>query len=211
MTLGELAVRFGCELRGDPSAVVDSVAALSQAGPRSITFLANPKYVAQLAGTRAGAVILDAKAAGSSPVLYRQTAWRHFATAMILFEAAGDERGVASTTDDVGKLHWLKGEYPQALVALRDGLTRRRKLKDRRSIALSLNNLGLALQDSGKFKEALESFEQALSIRREIGDLVGIVAQADLATKVGPTQPAKIEELLEYVSVPGPAVPVLHS
>ena len=59
MTLGELAVRFGCELRGDPAAIVDSVAALSQAGPRSITFLANPKYVAQLAETRAGAVILD--------------------------------------------------------------------------------------------------------------------------------------------------------
>ena len=33
VTLGELAVRFGCELRGDPAATVDSVAALSQAGP----------------------------------------------------------------------------------------------------------------------------------------------------------------------------------
>jgi UDP-3-O-[3-hydroxymyristoyl] glucosamine N-acyltransferase len=68
MTLGELAVRFGCELRGDPAVTVDSVAALSQAGPRSITFLANSKYVAQLSGTRAGAVILDAKSAGESPV-----------------------------------------------------------------------------------------------------------------------------------------------
>jgi UDP-3-O-[3-hydroxymyristoyl] glucosamine N-acyltransferase len=68
VTLGELAVRFGCELRGDPAVTVDSVAAPSQAGPRSITFLANPKYVAQLAGTRAGAVILEAKSAGDSPV-----------------------------------------------------------------------------------------------------------------------------------------------
>jgi UDP-3-O-[3-hydroxymyristoyl] glucosamine N-acyltransferase len=68
MTLGELAVRFGCELRGDPAVTVDSVAALSQAGPRAITFLANSKYVAQLAGTRAGAVILDAKSAADSPV-----------------------------------------------------------------------------------------------------------------------------------------------
>jgi len=68
VTLGELAVRFGCELRGDPAATVDSVAALSQAGPRSVTFLANPKYVEQLSGTRAGAVILDAKTAGDSPV-----------------------------------------------------------------------------------------------------------------------------------------------
>jgi UDP-3-O-[3-hydroxymyristoyl] glucosamine N-acyltransferase len=68
VTLGELAVRFGCELRGDPAATVDSVAALSQAGPRAVSFLANPKYVDQLANTRAGVVILDARSAGNSPV-----------------------------------------------------------------------------------------------------------------------------------------------
>jgi len=68
VSLGELAVRFGCELRGDPAATVDSVAALSQAGPRAVSFLANPKYVAQLADTRAGAVILDARSAASARV-----------------------------------------------------------------------------------------------------------------------------------------------
>jgi UDP-3-O-[3-hydroxymyristoyl] glucosamine N-acyltransferase len=68
VTLGELAVRFGCELRGDPGIVVDSVAALGSAGPRAVAFLANPKYAAQLTGTRAGAVILDAKSAANSPV-----------------------------------------------------------------------------------------------------------------------------------------------
>jgi len=68
ITLGELAVRFGCELRGDPAAVVDSVASLSQAGDRAVTFLANPKYVAQLKDSRAGAVITDARSAASSPV-----------------------------------------------------------------------------------------------------------------------------------------------
>jgi UDP-3-O-[3-hydroxymyristoyl] glucosamine N-acyltransferase len=67
-TLGELAVRFGCELRGDPSVVVDSVASLSQAGPRAVACLANPKYLVQLENARAGAVILDAGSAGKSPV-----------------------------------------------------------------------------------------------------------------------------------------------
>lgn len=41
------------------------------------------------------------------------------------------------------------------------------------------------------------------------GVLVGIIAQADLATKVGPTQPRRIEELLERVSaasVPSEAI-----
>jgi UDP-3-O-[3-hydroxymyristoyl] glucosamine N-acyltransferase len=68
VTLGELAVRFGCELRGDPDVLVDSVAPLSQAGPRAVSFLANSKYVSQLAGTRAGAVILDARSVPDSPV-----------------------------------------------------------------------------------------------------------------------------------------------
>jgi UDP-3-O-[3-hydroxymyristoyl] glucosamine N-acyltransferase len=68
VTLGELAVRFGCELRGDPDAVVDSVAPLSQAGPRAVAFLANSKYIARLADTRAGAVVIDAKSAPSARV-----------------------------------------------------------------------------------------------------------------------------------------------
>jgi UDP-3-O-[3-hydroxymyristoyl] glucosamine N-acyltransferase len=68
MTLGELAVRFGCELRGDPAATVETVASLAQADARAVSFLANPKYVEQLKGTRAGVVILDARAAASSPV-----------------------------------------------------------------------------------------------------------------------------------------------
>jgi tetratricopeptide (TPR) repeat protein len=99
----------------------------------------------------------------------------HLTTALALFEAAGDERGVASSIDDLGKLYWLKGEYESALLYTRAGLGRRHKLGDRRSIALSLNNLGLVLQDSGEFRGALEAFEQALTIRREIGDLVGMV------------------------------------
>ena len=68
VTLGELAVRFGCELRGDPQVVVDTVGALSHAGPRAVSFLANPKLAPQLKETRAGVVILDAKSAGASPV-----------------------------------------------------------------------------------------------------------------------------------------------
>ena len=100
---------------------------------------------------------------------------RHLGTALALFTQAGDERGIASSLDDIGKLHWMRGDYATALEDMRKALTTRKRLGDRRSIALSLNNLGLVLQDSGHFKEALEAFEQSLRIRREIGDLVGVV------------------------------------
>jgi UDP-3-O-[3-hydroxymyristoyl] glucosamine N-acyltransferase len=68
VTLGELAVRFGCELRGDPSVAVETVAALAQADQRAVSFLANPKYVSQLKQTQAGVVILDSQSANDSPV-----------------------------------------------------------------------------------------------------------------------------------------------
>ena len=66
--LGELAVRFGCELRGDPDAVVDRVASLEAAGEGSISFLANPQYRRHLAGTGATAVVLDAASAAECTV-----------------------------------------------------------------------------------------------------------------------------------------------
>lgn len=65
ISLGELAVRFGCELRGDPDTRVDHVATLEQADARSLAFVANPHYRQQLATTGAGAVVLDAISAAN--------------------------------------------------------------------------------------------------------------------------------------------------
>ena len=64
ISLGELAVRFGCELRGDPDVRVDRVSTLANADAHSLAFLANPRYRQHLATTGAGAVVLDA---GSAP------------------------------------------------------------------------------------------------------------------------------------------------
>ena len=49
--------------------------------------------------------------------LYRETgrleeASRHLTAALALFGQAQDERGIASTLDDIGKLHWLQGRLP---------------------------------------------------------------------------------------------------
>jgi UDP-3-O-[3-hydroxymyristoyl] glucosamine N-acyltransferase len=59
ISLGELAVRFGCELRGDPDTPVERVATLGSADARSISFLAEARYTRQLAQTQAAAVVLD--------------------------------------------------------------------------------------------------------------------------------------------------------
>jgi UDP-3-O-[3-hydroxymyristoyl] glucosamine N-acyltransferase len=63
MTLSELA-RFiasqgiSCEVEGDTSVTVSSVATLEEAGEGQISFLSNPKYERELAVTRASAVLV---------------------------------------------------------------------------------------------------------------------------------------------------------
>jgi len=63
ISLGEIVARLGGKLVGDRNHIVTGVATLASAGADHITFLANPKYRAGLATTRAGAVILSGSAA----------------------------------------------------------------------------------------------------------------------------------------------------
>lgn len=68
LSLGELAVRFGCILKGDPDLRVSRVAALESADASSVTFLANPRYRRYLQQTKAGVVVLDPALADACPV-----------------------------------------------------------------------------------------------------------------------------------------------
>lgn len=68
ISLGELAAHFGCELIGDPDALVSGVASLQNAGPESLSFLSSTAYLALLPATKAAAVILRRQDAASCPV-----------------------------------------------------------------------------------------------------------------------------------------------
>ena len=67
LSLGIIAAKYGCELRGDPDFEVGRVATLQNADGESITFLANSNYRSQLATTHAGAVILAPEDADDCP------------------------------------------------------------------------------------------------------------------------------------------------
>jgi UDP-3-O-[3-hydroxymyristoyl] glucosamine N-acyltransferase len=68
LSLGELAARYGCELVGEPTVTVSSVASLSTAREGELSFLANAGYRDVLRNTRAGAVILRPADADDCPV-----------------------------------------------------------------------------------------------------------------------------------------------
>ena len=80
-TLADIVGRFGGELRGDGSVLIRQVAALDRAGADEIGFVAQDKYLSQLAGSQAGAVILphDAANATDLPRILTDNPYLYFA------------------------------------------------------------------------------------------------------------------------------------
>ncbi len=60
-TVAQLAQKFGLEAAGDADTVIDGVCALQPGRAGALTFLADPRYAAQLETTTAAAVLLSAR------------------------------------------------------------------------------------------------------------------------------------------------------
>jgi len=80
-TLTELVARFGGELLGDGSITIRQVAPLDQAQADEIGFVSQARYLAQLAGTHAAAVILplEARDATALPRILTPNPYLYFA------------------------------------------------------------------------------------------------------------------------------------
>jgi UDP-3-O-[3-hydroxymyristoyl] glucosamine N-acyltransferase len=86
ISLGDLAARLGCELRGDPNIVITGVAGLEQAGPSDLTFLANKKYAPRVKHTRAAAVLVAEPLASATPAsLISKNPYHDHARALAMF------------------------------------------------------------------------------------------------------------------------------
>jgi UDP-3-O-[3-hydroxymyristoyl] glucosamine N-acyltransferase len=86
--IAALAERFGLRVHGDGSGEIAGVATLANAGPTQLAFLANPQYRAQLAGSRAGVVVLGERDVDAAPsnALVSRNPYADFARIAALFE-----------------------------------------------------------------------------------------------------------------------------
>ena len=86
MKLREVAERLECTLEGDGTIDIVRVAAIEDAGPGDLTFIANPKYAPALRRTQASAVIASGQADGAPCAVLRTTdPYLTFAKAVALF------------------------------------------------------------------------------------------------------------------------------
>ena len=99
MKLRDIAERLQCRLEGDGDVEILRVAGILQALTGDLTFVANPKYAAQLERTHASAVILGEKDTNRPPsgcaVLRAADPYSAFARALVFFApAAAPVKGV---------------------------------------------------------------------------------------------------------------------
>jgi CHAT domain-containing protein/tetratricopeptide (TPR) repeat protein len=80
-----------------------------------------------------------------------------------LLESAARRGEAAEALDRAGEIHFILGEYPQALSFFRRALQIRRGLSDRRAEALSLNNIGYVHVYAGELDEAFRYFSRTLA------------------------------------------------
>ena len=124
ISLGELAVRFGCTLKGDPDLRVSRVATLESADAASVTFLANPRYRRYLGRTQAGVVVLEPKLADACPVsaLLAKNPYATYARiATLLYPAptAAPGRHATAVIDDSAQIDGSAAIGPHAVIGAR--------------------------------------------------------------------------------------------
>ncbi|MBM3779294.1 MAG: UDP-3-O-(3-hydroxymyristoyl)glucosamine N-acyltransferase [Acidimicrobiia bacterium] len=89
MNLNDLASALGCRVIGDADVEITGVAAIEQAGPAELTFLANPKYAMRARRSRAGAILVAEPIADAPmPSVVSTNPYLDFARALALFYTA---------------------------------------------------------------------------------------------------------------------------
>jgi UDP-3-O-[3-hydroxymyristoyl] glucosamine N-acyltransferase len=121
MTLGEIAVRFGLELAGDPAQTVDGVGALGSAAPGTVSFCTGGKYRKQLAATRATAVVLPRELAAGCPVASLvaarpYAAWARIANALHPAEPVRAGRAPGAQVDPTARVAATAFIGPNAVI-----------------------------------------------------------------------------------------------
>lgn len=78
-----------------------------------------------------------------------------------IFQELGDDGGLADALDDLGQVEWLLGRIPEALDHSGQALELRRRLADRRKVAVSLLHIGFIQLLRGLVDPAAACFQEA--------------------------------------------------
>lgn len=88
----------------------------------------------------------------------------------------GDQRGIAVTLHELGRLALWQGELEEARSLYDESLRIQKRLGDQRGIAVTLQQLATLAQEQRELEEARRLYNESLEIQKRLGDQSGIGA-----------------------------------
>jgi tetratricopeptide (TPR) repeat protein len=91
-----------------------------------------------------------------------------------IFTRNHDNVGISFTNHNLGNVHYLQGNYEEAVKLYNQSLKIFEELRNKSGIAGILHALGNIHYDQGNYEEAVKLYNQSLKINKELGDKNGI-------------------------------------
>ncbi|NJD51683.1 MAG: tetratricopeptide repeat protein [Candidatus Methanoperedens sp.] len=98
----------------------------------------------------------------------------------------------------LGMIHYLRGEYDEALEKYKQSLEIDEKLGDQQGIAANLNNIAVILANKCEYDEALETYKQLMEIIEKFGDHEGLALALNNIALIHQTKGEYNEALEKY-------------
>ncbi|MHA1427949.1 MAG: tetratricopeptide repeat protein, partial [Candidatus Helarchaeota archaeon] len=100
------------------------------------------------------------------------------ALALKIQEDIGDKQGIAQTSNDIGNIYDVWGQYHRSFEFYKKALIIQRKIGDKRGMGETLNDLGDIYREWGQYEpfqyeNAFKFYRAALSVHKEIGYDIG--------------------------------------
>ena len=128
---------------------------------------ADEERVSACSELRAAEESMDTGSAGTPAAL------KHFKSELSHWEAAGDARPQAEALLEIGIASQRLGQTAEAVVSYKRSADIYRLLQDRRSLAFTLQYLGVNYEVAGDLKNADAAYDESLRASREVHDRVG--------------------------------------
>ncbi len=98
---------------------------------------------------------------------------RYFNEAFLLFQETGDQQGLYRTLNNIGIVHYYRGDLSRSFDYYQRSLEIALGRGDNDGVSAAYNNLGLIHLQQENYEEALNSFNRALTLNVEANDIRG--------------------------------------
>jgi predicted ATPase/transcriptional regulator with XRE-family HTH domain/Tfp pilus assembly protein PilF len=117
---------------------------------------------------------LDAAGVLASKQGNYRSAQQHHEESLVIWQAIGDQQGIATARHRLGVVALDQGDYGAARAWFEESLRLKRAIDDKLGMAASLHNLGMIAHEQGDDQTAYQWYTESLALERVLGNKQGI-------------------------------------